>query len=131
MNEVVGSADYLRFVLALILVVGLIGLAAMLFRKYGLRLAHPHMGNSQRRLNIQEILPIDARHRVVLVRQDGREHLILIGPNNSLVIESGMEIDPSILAEMQAGHKNGFAEGAAIGEKFRSILRTNKDKTGE
>ena len=41
------------------------------------------------RLAVVESLAIDARHRLVLVRRDDREHLILIGTADT-VVESGI-----------------------------------------
>ncbi|RED52470.1 FliO/MopB family protein [Aestuariispira insulae] len=95
MNEVVGTADYFRFLLALILVIGLIGICAVILRKYGLRLAGPQARGGKRRLSVEEILPVDARHRLVLVRQDDQEHLILIGAGNSQLIHSGIKVAQS------------------------------------
>ena len=107
MNEVVGTTDYFRFVLALILVIGLIGLAAAALRKYGFGLTGPRATGSRRRLSVSEILPLDARHKLVLVRRDDREHLILIGGNDSRVIENGIDI--------AQGLESGDSPGANAG----------------
>ncbi len=72
------SVDYLRFIGSLVLVVGLI-----LALTWGIRRFGPHSlgGNAggKRRLTIIETLTIDAKHRLVLVRKDGRDHLLLLG----------------------------------------------------
>ena len=82
---------YLRFVLALVFVLGLIGLLGWAARRYGLggRIATPAGG--ARRLHVVEAVGIDAKHRLVLVRRDGTEHLLLVGGPNDLVIETGIE----------------------------------------
>jgi flagellar protein FliO/FliZ len=81
--------SYPRYVVSLIFVLGLIGLFAWLLRRFGPpgRLRGP----GKRRLSIVEILPVDARRRLVLLRRDGKEHLILIGQTRDLVIEAGIE----------------------------------------
>jgi flagellar protein FliO/FliZ len=58
-------------------------------RKFGppARLAR----GGDRRLSVVEITPIDARRRLVLVRRDDREHLLLLGIGQDLVIEAGIE----------------------------------------
>jgi flagellar protein FliO/FliZ len=81
--------SYPRYLVSLIFVLGLIGLFAWLLRRFGppARLRGP----GRRRLSIVEILPVDARRRLVLLRRDGKEHLILLGQTQDLVIESGIE----------------------------------------
>ncbi len=80
--------SYLRFLLALLFVLGLIGGAALLARRFlvGARFL-PKPGRSNR-LRIEEVLPIDARRRLVLVRHDRCEHLLLLGAGQDLVVHS-------------------------------------------
>jgi flagellar protein FliO/FliZ len=79
--------SYLRFILALLLVLGLLALAAFLLRRSGLG---PKMSRS-RRLAALESLPLDPRHRLVLVRRDDVEHLLLLGPQGDLVVEGNIK----------------------------------------
>jgi flagellar protein FliO/FliZ len=89
----IDAADYLRFVLALVFVLALIGLASWLVRRFGLggRVAGPRA--SARRIGIVEAATIDAKRRLVLVRRDDVEHLLLIGGSADLVVEQGMPAD--------------------------------------
>lgn len=85
---------YLRFATALVLVLGLIGLAAWLARRYGLGGRVRGKGlKSGRRLAITEVCPVDAKRRLVLVRRDEVEHLILLGTASDLVIERGISAE--------------------------------------
>jgi|JI10StandDraft_1071094.scaffolds.fasta_scaffold135609_5 flagellar protein FliO/FliZ len=81
--------SYLRFALALLLVLGLIAILAWLLRRFGmggaLRTA------SQRRLQVVETTPLGPRHRLVLIRRDRVEHLLLLGPQGDVVVERGIE----------------------------------------
>ena len=78
----------LRFGLALIAVLGLIGLLALVAR---LRLGSATLGGAgKRRLAVVESTALDGRTRLVLVRRDDREHLIAIHPAGVTTIESGM-----------------------------------------
>jgi flagellar protein FliO/FliZ len=43
-----------------------------------------------KRLSIVEVSPVDAKRRLVLVRRDGVEHLVLLGATNETVIETGI-----------------------------------------
>jgi flagellar biogenesis protein FliO len=75
---------------ALALVLG--GLAGALWavRRFDLRLpgrigAAPRR---ERRLELVERITVDPRRSLVLVRRDGREHLLLIAPEGHLAIEA-------------------------------------------
>lgn len=83
---------YLKFLLALVFVLGLIGLATTAARRMGLGFpvgALKKPGN--RRLSVVEAAPLDGRRRLVLIRRDDTEHLIVLGPNSELVIETGIK----------------------------------------
>jgi flagellar protein FliO/FliZ len=85
----VNAGDYFRFVLALAFVLALIGVLAWLARRFGFGQT-PRLGGQARRLKIVESLPLDARRRLVLVRRDETEHLLLLGGANELTVESGI-----------------------------------------
>ena len=84
------ASDYLRFVVALVAVLGLILLFAWIARRFrlgGLAGAAAKSG----RLEVVESLPIDGRQRLVLIRRDACEHLVLVGQERSVVLESGID----------------------------------------
>lgn len=78
-------ADLARGIAALALTLGLIGLAGVLARRYGptalFRTAQP---KAQRRLAVVETLMLDPARRLVLVRIDDRERLLLLGEGRVL-----------------------------------------------
>ena len=78
--------DYLRFLAALAFVLGLIALFAWAARRWRLGTAAP---GAARRLAVVEILPIDPRRKLVLVRCDRREHLLLLGQDGNRLIAQG------------------------------------------
>ena len=79
--------SYARFALALVFVLALIGVLTALARRFGVGgLAHPRRAG-ERRLGIVEVLAVDGKRRLVLVRRDQTEHLLLIGGETDLVIE--------------------------------------------
>jgi|SRR5580704_9073052 flagellar protein FliO/FliZ len=88
--------DLARYLGALLLVLALVGLAALAARRYGL--AGIVQGTVQRRLSIVETMMIGPRQKLMLVRRDGIEHLVLVGPQGANVIEAGIPApaaDPS------------------------------------
>ena len=80
--------SYIRFLLALVLVLGLIALLAWAARRFGFAARSVGGLRGRRRLTIAEILPIDARRRLVLLKRDEVEHLVLLGPTQDLLIET-------------------------------------------
>jgi flagellar protein FliO/FliZ len=75
--------DWARALFALIATLALIAGAAYAARRLGM--LQPG-GTGPKRLKISESLMIDPRRRLVIVRCDGREHLLLLGPAGDLVV---------------------------------------------
>ncbi|MCR6632651.1 MAG: flagellar biosynthetic protein FliO [Magnetospirillum sp.] len=84
---------YLRFVASLVLVLGLMAGVLWALRRFGFggMVARPGL---RRRLAVVETMAVDSRRRLVLVRRDGMEHLILIGGPHDLVVERGIAASP-------------------------------------
>ena len=86
----IAFSDYLRFLLALVFVLGLIGGAAVLAKRFGLGSYGPMRLRGAKRLAIVESMALDTKHRLLLVRRDQTEHLIVVGATSDLVIETGI-----------------------------------------
>lgn len=80
---------YLHFALALLLVLGLIAILAWILRRFGFGGALH--GNNRRRVQVLETTPLGPRHRLILIRRDQTEHLLLLGPEGDVVVERGIE----------------------------------------
>src|SRR5262249_5839995 len=77
-----------RFFLAFLVVLGLIGGAAYLVRRFGAdRLNTTAARGRQPRLAVIDAAPVDSRRRLVLIRRDNVEHLLLIGGPSDVVVE--------------------------------------------
>jgi flagellar protein FliO/FliZ len=88
--------DIGRYLGALLLVLGLIGFAAYGARRFSLPgLIKPI---AQRRLQILESLSISPRQRLVLIRRDDREHLVMIGDGCACVVERDI-VKPEVKPE--------------------------------
>lgn len=75
----------LRFALALAFVLGLLLLLAAAARRWNW--ASRAMPARGKRLGVIEITAIDGKRSLALVRRDGTEHLLLLGPHGDLVVE--------------------------------------------
>ena len=76
-----------RFFIAFLVVLALIGLTAWLVRRFGAnRLGNASRGR-QPRLAVIDAATVDGRRRLVLIRRDNVEHLLMIGGPSDLVVE--------------------------------------------
>lgn len=91
----IAFADYLRFLFALLFVLGLIGGFALLAKRFGLGNQGPTLRRGgPKRLAIVETMALDAKRRIVLVRRDDTEHLLLLGLTTDQVVETGIVPPP-------------------------------------
>jgi hypothetical protein len=100
----------LTFLFAFIAVLALIGVAAWLVRRF----ANNRIGaNTQRgrmpRLAVIDAAAVDGRRRLVLVRRDNVEHLLMIGGPSDIVVE------PNIVRAMP--NREQMAPRPAVGEQ--------------
>ncbi|CAK0764987.1 flagellar protein FliO/FliZ [uncultured Gammaproteobacteria bacterium] len=82
---------WLRFLVALVAVVALIFAAAWVAKRLGLGGLGVATAGRIRRLAVVDSVSLDPRRRLVLVRRDGMEHLLLLGSSGDLVVERGIQ----------------------------------------
>lgn len=77
-----------RFFIAFLVVLALIGLTAWVVRRFGAnRLGGASARGRQPRLAVIDAASVDGRRRLVLIRRDNIEHLLMIGGPTDVVIE--------------------------------------------
>ena len=84
MEACVTFFDWVRALAALIATLALIAGAAYAARRFGM--IEAARGGGERRLKVKESLMLDPRRRLVLVKLDEREHLLLLSPAGDLVV---------------------------------------------
>ena len=99
MNDIVNWTQYLLAMLVLLGLLGGLGLFAyavqrgwILQNMTGLRT----LAAATRRLSIVETLVVDPRRRVVIIRCDDREHVLLLGAERETVLASQPGIAPAV-----------------------------------
>jgi flagellar protein FliO/FliZ len=94
MLEALFGADMplaVRFFLAFLIVLGLIGATAWAVRRFGAgRLGGAGTRARQPRLAVVDHASVDSRRRLILVRRDNIEHLVLIGGPTDVVVEANI-----------------------------------------
>lgn len=88
--------DWARALFALIATLALILGVAYGARRLGM--LQPG-ATGPRRLKVSESLMIDPRRRLVIVRCDGREHLLLLGPGGDVVVSEMAAVETPAAAE--------------------------------
>lgn len=89
---------YLTYLIAALVILAVVILAILVIKAVGGRVR----GRRGSRLGVSEYHEVDKTRRLVLVRRDGIEHLLMIGGERDLVIETGIAghaaigADPSI-----------------------------------
>ncbi|HEX8415893.1 MAG TPA: flagellar biosynthetic protein FliO [Sphingomicrobium sp.] len=110
---------------ALGVVLGMLAGALWIVRRYDIKLPGQMGGGPLRRLELIERLPIDGKRAMALIRRDGREHLILLGPEGPLMVETGIVPDwidkksESRRAEQKAARAVATEENSMT---FREVL---------
>ena len=76
-----------KFFIAFAIVLALIGLTAWLVRRFGANRLGGSARGRQPRLAVIDAATVDGRRRLVLIRRDNIEHLLMIGGPTDLVVE--------------------------------------------
>jgi flagellar protein FliO/FliZ len=103
-----------RFFLAFLIVLGLIGAAAWAVRRFGSARFAGTVRGRQPRLGVIEYATVDARRRLLLVRRDNVEHLMMIGGPTDVVVEANIvRAAPAALREAAPPRMGATAENLA------------------
>jgi flagellar protein FliO/FliZ len=92
-----------RFFVAFLIVLGLIGAIAWAVRRFGSGRLGTSTRGRQPRLAVIDYASVDGRRRLILVRRDNVEHLLMIGGPSDIVVE------PNIVRAAPAGRDIGRA----------------------
>jgi flagellar protein FliO/FliZ len=105
-----------KFFLAFLLVLGLIGVGAWGLRRFTSgRLGGTGTRGRQPRLGVIDYASVDARRRLILVRRDNVEHLLMIGGPTDVVVEA------NIVRAVAAPRDVALARPAAVEPLPRAI----------
>jgi flagellar biogenesis protein FliO len=93
MDSIVGTEGSLvvRFIVAFVIVLALIGITFWLIRRFGAaRVGSAAQRGRAPRLAVIDAAAVDGRRRLVLVRRDNVEHLLMIGGPSDIVVEQNI-----------------------------------------
>jgi hypothetical protein len=87
MLDFINQNGPIKFFVAFAIVLALIGLTAWLVRRFSANRLGGSARGRQPRLAVIDAASVDGRRRLVLIRRDNVEHLMMIGGPNDLVVE--------------------------------------------
>jgi flagellar protein FliO/FliZ len=79
----------LKFFSAFVFVIALMFLLSWVLKRLGFA-GTVMTGGTKRRLKLVEFLPLDGRHRLVLIRCDDKEHLVVLGVNSETIVTTNI-----------------------------------------
>lgn len=82
--------DFARYFAGLVLVLGLLAGFAYLLRRGMMQGLFPGMPGSQshRRMSVKESLLLDPRRRVLIIKVDDTEHIVLLGASGEQILDT-------------------------------------------
>lgn len=132
-----------RFFIAFLVVLALIGLTAWLVRRFGAnRLGNATRGR-QPRLAVIDAATVDGRRRLVLIRRDNIEHLLMIGGPTDVVVEPNIvravgareaaRVTPAAetSARTTSAFDNGWPPLQPVGEPASTTTRPSRSTTAD
>lgn len=82
--------EFVKFAAALLFVLALMGGLAFIVKRFGLGQAGRLISTEKKQLKIIEMLPLDARRKLVLLERGPHRHLVILGPSGETVIETNI-----------------------------------------
>ncbi len=121
-------SEILRFASALIFVVGLIVACAWAAKRFGL-VPTGRQTSLNRRLAVTETLTIDTKRKLVIVRHDDREHLLLLGEQDT-VLDAGLPAkeEPAIEAAAEVKPLNASALKGPVTDQMQKVVSLLKER---
>lgn len=81
---------------AFTLVMSLMFLLSWFLKRIGLA-GQSMLPGAKRRLKIVEQLPLDHRRKLVIIRRDNKEHLLVLGPSGETVVEGNIPVVDNVV----------------------------------
>ena len=99
-----------NFVIAFVFVLLLIGAAAWLVRRFGATRIDAAARGRQPRLAVIDSAAVDGRRKLVIIRRDNVEHLLMIGGPSDVVVETNIVRGTAAATRDAPAARNGAAE---------------------
>jgi len=96
-----------NFVIAFVVVLLLIGAATWLVKRFGATRLDPGARSRQPRLAVVDAAAVDGRRKLVIIRRDNIEHLLMIGGPTDVVVETNIVRAAGIAARDAAPARSG------------------------
>ncbi len=124
--------DYLRFILALIIVLGLILLLGAVFRKFmmsgslfnGAFLTKKRNTEMRQQIEIKENRILDAKRRVMVLNYSGHDYLLMLTNNGDMLLDKIAQKND----DEEVENETGAQDLVKAGSKDSSLINQTKPK---
>src|ERR1043166_6772374 len=99
-----------NFVIAFVVVLLLIGAATWLVRRFGATRLDAGARSRQPRLAVVDAAAVDSRRKLVIIRRDNVEHLLMIGGPTDVVVETNIVRGAAVATRDAPPARNGAPE---------------------
>ena len=96
MDGGIGYVDFNRMVIALIFVLSLILLGMYLVKRFGKGWGLQHIPMNKRRMQILESISLGPKQRIIIVKRDDKEHVLIVGHDSATVLETDISKNAAI-----------------------------------
>lgn len=86
----------MRLILGMVFIFALLTFGVWILKKSGFSAQIQKSRSKNKRASIVEVQQVDTKRRLIMVRRDDVEHLILLGPNNDVLVEASIP-DPEVV----------------------------------
>lgn len=121
-------SEILRFAAALVFVIGLIVACAWAAKRFGL-VPSGRQTSMNKRLAVSETLSIDPKRKLVIVRHDDREHLLLLG-DQDIVLEAGLPAQEDLSVDVTPANNplNTSALTGPVAGQMQKVVSLLKER---
>lgn len=85
--------SYVKFLVALVFVLSLMGGLAYVLKRFGIGQGMAPV-SGKRRLRVVEVLPLDAKRKLMMIERDDVQHLVILSPAGETVLETNIKPRP-------------------------------------
>lgn len=124
--ELFDSQLVIRLILGMVFLLALLTFGLWTMRKSGIGGSFQKVRSKNKRASIVEVQAIDPKRRLIMIRRDDVEHLLLLGPHTDILIEANIQDDESLFEKTLQKASKASSKFSAKAEKTEPHFEASK-----